>query len=844
MAEQSSGTAASQRAGNLSTPLTPLIGREKETAATCDLLRRATVRLLTLTGPGGIGKTRLALQVAAELRDDFADGVHFVNLAPISDPSLLAATIAHALDVRERADRPLTERLKEHLRGKQLLLVLDNFEQVVDAAPLVGELLAAAPWLKALVTSREPLRLAGEHEYAAPPLALPPHPATPPPTPGRGGEDLVQYAAVQLFIVRAQAVKADFVVTNENAPAIAAICQRLDGLPLAIELAAARVKLLPPQALLTRLDQTLKLLTGGARDAPARQQTMRATIEWSYNLLDAGEQRLFAQLGVFVGGCTLEAAEAVCNADGALPIDALDGLAALVDKSLLKQEEGKGGEPRFTMLETIREYALEQLEMSGEAEVLRRRHIVYYLTLAEAAEPRLHSAEQLDWMARLENEHDNLRAALAWSQTARDDVALGQRLAGALWLFWQMHGHHTEGRRWLEDALVRGSSKATPERAKALIAVGQLAEAQGDQARARARLETALALHRELEDKLGMALALLHLGRVARNQGDYVRAAALEEESLASFRTYGLGREIVWALLSLGDVALDQGDFPQAEARFREALSQSEALGDWNGSGWALINLGRIACRQGDAERAQAVLTESLARFRDVGNSDGMAATYIELGYVAQRRGETVQAAVAFAKGLTLLRNLWIGESITLGLEGVATLANARRQPARAARLFGAAESLRESAGMPLPPVNRADYERDLAAVRAQLDEAAFATAWAAGRALTLEEAFVEAERIALEISPAQKAAEAPGQAPQPTSAAADRLGTLTPREQQVLTLIVQGYTNRAIAEALVIAERTAEIHVSNILAKLGVTSRTQAAAYAVAQGLTAPPDA
>jgi len=421
-----------RRRTNLPTQPTALIGREKELDAIHDILGRASVRLLTLIGPGGIGKTRLALEAAAAALHDFAHGAYFVALAPIGDPTLVVATIAQTLGITERGSRPLLESLIDELRDHHLLLLLDNFEQVLEAAPQLAELLAGCPKLKLLVTSREVLHLYGEHEYAVPPLALPDRAQLPP------LDRLRQYEAVRLFIERAQAAKADFAVTNESAPAVAEICYRLDGLPLAIEL-AARIKLFPPQALLARLDQRLALLTGGGRDRPARHQTIRGTIDWSYNLLDVAEQALFARLGVFVGGCTLEAATAVCNADGALPLDVTDGVASLIDKSLLRLKVGAGGEPRFLMLETIREYALERLAARGEGEALRDRHLRHYLALAEAAAPHMRGAEQIVWAERLELEHDNLRAALTWahehgagdgSSTAGAEAEL--RLVGAL----------------------------------------------------------------------------------------------------------------------------------------------------------------------------------------------------------------------------------------------------------------------------------------------------------------------------------------------------------------------------------------------------------------------------
>jgi predicted ATPase/class 3 adenylate cyclase len=688
------------RINNLPTQLTSLVGREKELSEIAGLLRRPEVRLLTLTGAGGTGKTRLGLQVAADLLDEFDSGVFFVALAPISDPKLVASAIAEPLGVRESAEHTLTEALEEHLRDKELLLLLDNFEQVVGAAPLLGQLLSACPRLKALATSRGALRVYGEHEYAVPLLALP----DPKRLPAIAIEALSQYESVRLFIERAQAAKGDFEVTNESAPAVAEICVRLDGLPLAIELAAARIKLLPPRAMLERLGSRLKLVTGGARDLPERQRTLRGTIEWSYTLLEEGERVLFARLAVFSGGRTLEAIEAICDAKGDLPVDALEGVSSLLDKSLLKQEEGLEGQPRFVMLETIHEYARERLEASDEAEETRKLHAEYFLALAEGAEPELSGADQLACLERLEADHDNMRAALQWSLQKEPETAF--RLAGILARFWEIRSDFSEGSRWLEAALRQSGRSDTIT-----------------EAATRAKL-------------------LSEAGTFAYYRTDFEHAIALHGEALALYRELGDDSGVAFALMCLGAQYAEKGDHERAAPFFEEALALSRRIGDQRNIASTLHNLAEVERQRGNYERAKALGMESMALAREMEDKWELARIVGWLGLLTVFRFDEHDLAEGFLKeSLTLNREIGSWEYFAYSLEGFAGLAGAKAQGGRAARLWGAAEALRKSIGAPLSSEGRLYFERSMVAARSQLGEAAWEAAFAQGMAMAPEEA-------------------------------------------------------------------------------------------------------
>jgi len=697
------------------TPLTPLIGRADLVARAGAFLRQREIRLLTVTGPPGVGKTRLALAVVEGVRDVYPDGVYPVPLAPLGDAALVLPTVARMLGLREAPGRSVDAALADYLRARRLLLLLDNMEHVAAAAPGVVGLLATCPGLTVLATSRAALRVDGEQELLVPPLQSP--------DPARVSvEDVACYPAVDLFVQRAQAVAPAFALTPANAPTVAALCRRLDGLPLAIELAAARIRLLPPRVLLDRLDNRLQVLSGGAPHLPERQQTLRGALDWSYNLLTSGERALFRRLSVFVGGCTLDAAEVVCTASAPLPLTVLDGLASLVDKSLVRAEgEGEGdGEPRFGMLETMRAYGLDRLAAAGEAAATREGHAAYYLALAEVAEPEITGTEQERWLGRLEAEHDNLRAALRW---AREDgePAVGVRLAAALWRFWLIHGHLSEGRNWLEELLAnmdgaddhragpagvpidgdapRGATGARATegerdalRAKALRGAGGLAIEQGDFRRAGALYEGALAVYRALGDTEGAAAALNNLGVAADGQGNYGRAAALYAQSLALKREVGDTRGVANSLSNLGRLALQRGDDEQAVTLHEEGLALSRGLGDTGSVALSLNSLGEVALYQGAYERAAALLEESVALARAVGDKRSLAFALNNLGDVALRQGDEARATACQEESLAVRRALGNDEGVAVSLGGLGDIARARGDHRHAADAY--AESL------------------------------------------------------------------------------------------------------------------------------------------------------
>ena len=677
------------RPNNLPVQLTSFVGRESEIAAVGELLDRA--RLVTLTGPGGTGKTRLSLQVSAERLTRYTDGVFVVELSPVSDPAMVASAIAAAIGVREATDRPLVDTLKESLRDRELLLVLDNFEQVLEAAPLVTDLLGAAPRLRVVVTSRAVLHVHGEHEYAVPPLRIP-DPAHLP-----SAEAISQFEGVMLFVERAMAARADFAVTDDSAPAIAEIVARLDGLPLAIELAAAKVKLFGPEAILGRLGSRLAFLGGGTRDLPARQQTLRQAIDWSYGLLPESEQGLLRRLAVFVGGCNLDAIEAICR-PGELGLDGLEGVAALVDQSLVRREEAGHGEPRFAMLETIREFAAERLAEHGEANDLRARHAAHFTAVAEAAEPELtRSGEASD---RIGHDHDNFRTALA-SATETNGGELGLRLGFALWRFWQQRGHLREGRQWFDRLLALPSAApATVERAKGLTGAAGIAYWQNDYTAASSWYDEAEAIIRGLDDRAWLTDALYNTASIAMIRGEP-----------------GLARE-----------------------KFEEGAAIARELRDDAIVARFLAADGYMAFMSDDLARARALLEEALALAERRQDRMELAGGHHTVAQVARLDGRLDDAAFHYREALRFGRELGDVASMTEPLQGMAAVAIAMGDAERGVRLLGANDAIREQLGGGPPP----EWLRlgdPFSEARRALGDDKYGDAWEAGRGLTVDEA-------------------------------------------------------------------------------------------------------
>jgi len=732
---------AEPRGTNIPVQRTAFVGREKEIAAAKELLLSKDVRLLTITGPGGIGKTRLGVEIATGLPENFSGGIHFVSLSPLRDPALIASVIVQTLGIREAGGPSPLELLKKHFHDSShapALFLLDNFEHLIQAAPIVADLLAIAPNLKILVTSRAALHVYGEHEFPVPALAVPDAQSK------SSLDALSQFAAVALFVQRAVAARPDFELNQQNAFAVIEICARLDGLPLAIELAAARVKVLSPSAMCTRLASRLQLLTGGARDLPQRQQTLRAAFDWSHDLLSPAEQKLFRRLSVFVGGCTLEGVEAVCDTKGDLQLDLLDGMASMVDKSLLQQLEQPNGESRFTMLETIREYAREKLEASGEEAATKRAHAAYCLVLAEETATAESGAEGAEVRERIALEHDNFRAGLEWL-TESGDADWGLRLGAALFRFWESREYLAEGRDRLGKLLRMPAAAApTKARARALFAAGVLASEQGEIAAADALLMESLVIGRRLGDKQGVAVSLNARAVLARDRGDVALALSLFQESLGLWRQLGELKAIARALSNLASVLKLQREYELARSLCGECGAIFEGLGDRTGVAWSLNNQGDVAREQGDSAAAQALYEQGLTIFRELGDRWGIAGTLADLGNLAREQKHCSAALPLYRESLKIFQELDHKRGIARLLECCACSAAVQQQPERSLRLAGVAAALRKSIGAPLAPAEQEKLEAILEPARLALANTASATAWLEGWNMPLDRTIEE----------------------------------------------------------------------------------------------------
>jgi predicted ATPase/serine/threonine protein kinase len=723
-----------RRDHSLPSQRTALVGRGAELASVKDMLLRSGVRLMTLTGPGGTGKTRLALQVAEDLVPHFEGGASFVNLAPIADPRLVASAVARSLGVRESGDLPLARAIAEHLRDRdRTLLLIDNFEQVSDAAALVKELLDACPALTVLVTSRLVLHIYGEQEFPVPPLPLPAAGATASPA------DLMQCASIALFVQRATAGRPDFALTPKNAGAVVEICRRLDGLPLAIELAAARVKILPPSQLLARIERPLELLTGGARDLPERQQTLRQAIKWSYDLLTPPEQKLFRRLSVFTGGCTLEAAEAVCNTLEDLGVDVLSGVTSLVDNSLLTRRESVDGDPRFVLLETFREYGRERLLEHEESSATQRAHAAYLLVLAEEENLEMSPVEREDWLRCCDVEHDNFRAAIHWLITT-DDVEWALRLCGALFRFWEQRDHLTEGRETLARVLgMPGAAAPTRLRARALYCAGVLADIQADFSPAEMLGREACDIYRHFDDTQGVATTMTVMAFQAQRQGRYAEATSIFGETVSLWEQLGDVTAVGLATSNMAHAAKEGGNFDLARSLLERVVASSQARGDVRGVALALNGLGDVKASQGNHGSARRYHRESLARYREIDDHWGIARVLADLASVDLQAGEYAEADESLKKAVQAFRALGHQRGVARHLELLSFCASCQSRDEAAVVLASAAAAIRHKIGAHLKQVEREKIEHTLAQARMRISAEAYETAWKEGLTATLD---------------------------------------------------------------------------------------------------------